>query len=637
MHSGGRTGRMDSKASLKLWSLGILPFLLWGASASAATQVTAIDFHGGTTPTLEISANGAIQVQKTESAQDQQVVLEIQGASIAKSVSRKLDTTSFPGPVSLVSPYTMPGGQSSRIVIQLRENAPVEMAQEDQKVTLRFGVSGVSSAPAEGAKLDAVPSDTAGTSETAQAPATAPVSETPAQTPPSAVDEVATSGTAAAGSSDKDSPESKMDQFLETRDTRQFIGRPISLQVRDAEVNDILRMIGEASGFNIVIGEAVRGTLSLSLTNVPWDQVLDLVLSTMKLGAERSNNVLRIDTLANITAQRQAELQAKQAAEANAQKVTRIFPISYADINELQQSIASFAAGRTPTGQADTTSVIVRADTRTNSLIVQATPETVERVRKLIKLLDTQTPQVLIEAKVVQASENFSRNISGSLGIATQRNFASIAGGDPSQALVATASTSSGTSIFGMQPVVGFLPGVTRLNAVLTIAESESEVKVITQPRVVVLNKKAANIVQTTPIRIDVTTVNQGVTVVTPQQINANISMGVTPTVTNDGSVLLDLRLQRDVPDASGQPIVANRNITTNVIVDSGSTLVVGGIYTQDNVKSDQGLPFLRKIPIIGYFFGAKQNSNVRSELLFFVTPKVLNQQDAGLENAAST
>lgn len=627
---------MDSKGLLKFSCLASL-FLFTATGAFAATQITAIDFHGGATPTLEVSANGPIQVQKTDNSQDQQVVLEIQNASIAKSVSRKLDTSSFPGPVSLVSPYTAPGGQGSRIVIQMRESVPVEMSQTDQKITLRFGVSGVTSTGDSASKLDTVPADTV-SPNAASTPTSSPESATPADaTAEQKTDIAPAAGTAAAGSTEKDSPETKMDQFLETRDSRQFIGRPISLQVRDADVNDILRMIGEASGFNIVIGEAVRGTLSLSLSNVPWDQVLDLVLSTMKLGAERSNNVLRIDTLANITAQRQAELQAKQAAEANAQKITRIFPISYADIADLQTSLTAFAAGRNASGQADTTSVVIRADTRTNSLIVQATPETVERVRKLIKLLDTQTPQVLIEAKVVQASENFSRNISGSLGVATMRNFASVAGGDPAADLVATASSNAGTSVLGLRPVVGFLPGVTRLNAVLTLAESESEVKVITQPRVVVLNKKAANIVQTTPIRIDVTTVNQGVTVVTPQQINANISMGVTPTVTNDGSVLLDLRLQRDVPDASGQPIVANRNINTNVIVDSGSTLVVGGIYTQDNLKSNQGLPFLRKIPLIGYFFGEKRDSNVRSELLFFVTPKILNQQDAGLENASSS
>jgi type IV pilus assembly protein PilQ len=349
--------------------------------------------------------------------------------------------------------------------------------------------------------------------------------------------------------------------------------------------------------------------------------------------------VLRIETLENLTRQKQQELQARIASEMSAQRITRIFPISYARINELATILQSFAVPRVQGAQGgtpDTNAIVIQSDQRTNSLIVQGTPETVERIRKLIQLLDTQTPQVMIEAKIVEASERFSRSLGGSMGLATGRSFASFNGGDPSAVLQAQAST-GGSALFGSAPVVGFLPGVQRLNALLSISESENETKIITSPRVVVLNRQAANITQTQPVLINVLTINNGVQTVTPQQLNANISLNVTPTVTNDGSVLLDLNLQRDVPTGGGQPTIANRNMKTSVIVDSGSTLVVGGIFSNDEINSESGMPFLRKIPIIGTLLGDKQKSTARSELFFFVTPKILNQSESGLQTGSNT
>lgn len=185
-----------------------------------------------------------------------------------------------------------------------------------------------------------------------------------------------------------------------------------------------------------------------------------------------------------------------------------------------------------------------------------------------------------------------------------------------------------------MSPSLSFIPGVSRLNALLNLGESENQVKVISSPKTVVINKEKASIVQGTPVLVPGTTTVAGVgTVPTTTVQNANLSLNVKPTVTNDGGVLMDLTVTRDIPFqlSGGNTAVANRNINTIVLVDSGATLVIGGIYTMTVTHSSSGFPVLRKIPILGALFGSDSDETDRSELFIFLTPRILNTKEAGL------
>lgn len=642
--------------------------LLMLPGLALAAKVTSINFNSSDSASeIQISSDAPITFDKQENANDKQIIIDLKDATLSSAASRKMDTSSFDSKVMLVSPYKVDTG--SRVVIQLRDMASADVTQNGNVIKISVPNAGSAASPSTPQAATSDASNTAANSATdmpppdqAAAPAPGPSSS---GMPEAQVGTTSTTPEAQAQAAQTVGIKDKLDDFIESRESRRFVGKPITLKVRDADLVDVFRLIADTSGFNIIVGDDVKGKVTLSLEDVPWDQALDVILQTQKLGAERSANLLRIVTLANLTSEKQAELAAQQATEASAPRVTRVFPVNYAKLDDLTTILKKFVgAPETPapgaTGAAavalapSTSTTVVQADARTNSIIVRATQENVERVHKLIQILDTQTPQVLIEGKVIEATEGFSKSIGGQIGFGKQNGngqyFSSFSGADPVDPLfsingsnaifpqggVQAGAAGSGGS-FGLSPQLAFLPGNLRLNALLNLSESENSVRVVSSPKAVVLDKEKANIVQSTPVlTLSVAqTANGPVSLPVVQQ--ANLSLDVTPTVTNEGSVLMQLSLSRDVPvslgSVNGQPssAVANRNVSTRVLVESGSTLVMGGIYTMDQTKNSSGFPVLRKIPILGALFGNDSETTTRSELFFFITPRILNLKESGI------
>jgi type IV pilus assembly protein PilQ len=589
-------------------------YFLFHSWAQAAVTITGVNFNGAVNPSeISIEADGPIVFDKQESAEDKQVILEIKGATINDLASKTIDTSSFDSNISMISPYQVQGqSEIVRVVIQLRGpgTADVIPGQNSLKITIPN------------------PKDSSSSAATSQ------------------------------------TPKSPLDEFTQNKETQKFSGKPVTLQIRDGDVEDVLRLIGEASGFNVIIGDDVKGKVTLSLVDVPWDQALDVVLQTMHLGADRSNNILRVGTLTNLTAEKSAELSASKAAQAAMPRITRVFPVSYARLSDLQGLLAKFASGGASTGSSGGSlgstggggsagsldSSIVQLDERTNSIVVRDTMENLDRMRKLIEILDTQTPQVMIEAKVIEATEGFSKSLTGSLGFGGTGDtsaFGSFAGANPLDPLIGTPGVfSAGSAItslsnaagslngtFGLSPSVSFLPGISRLNAVLSWGESENQLKIVSSPKTVVLNKEKANIIEGTPVLVPGTTTQNGITVPANTVQSANVSLEVKPIVTNDGSILMELSVSKDVPVNLGSGLggIGTRNIKTTVLVESGSTLVIGGIYTMQTDHTSSGFPILRKLPIIGALFGSENESTNRSELFIFITPRILNARESGL------
>ncbi len=576
---------------------------------AAAGRITSIDFRQADGKSLvEITSDSPLAFVKQENQADKQVILEIQDAKLSRAALRRLDTSSFPGAVSLVSPYQ--AGDQARVVVQLRNSAGTSVVQEGN--VLRLSVAdGASSDRAQASASAAEPAPSA--TEAGETASTRTADELMALEEASSKPAPKASTPATLRAEEK-----ALDDFIQSRSQRKFIGKPITLQVRDMDLGDFFQLIGEASGFNVIVGSEVQGKVTLSLQDTPWDQALDLVLSSRQLGAERRNNVLRVTTLSNLTSEKQAELAARRASEAAAPRITRIFPISYATLADLSNVFQRFGSS-----SGDTSGTVVQTDERTNSIIVRDTAENIERMRKLIELLDTQTPQVLIEAKVVEAKESGSKAISGSLsfGGAGTTGVTSLAGtlGSISQA------QTGGTFSFGFG-------NRARIDAQLDIAESQSLTRTVSSPKTVVLNKESASIIAGTPVLINTTSQTISGPIATQTVVTANLSLNVKPTVTNDSGVLLDITVQRDaVVPAGNTSAVAPRNLKTKVLVDSGSTLVIGGIYTSSSLETEGGIPFFRKIPIIGALFGAETKTDERTELFIFITPRILNQKEAGL------
>lgn len=581
---------------------------------AAAGRITSIDFRQADGKSLvEITSDAPLAFVKQENQADKQVILEIQDAKLSRAALRRLDTSSFPGAVSLVSPYQ--AGEQARVVVQLRNNAGTSVVQDGN--VLRLSVA--DGASSDRAQVSAsAPEPAPAPSDSGETASTRTADELLAQEEPASkpAPKVSTPATLRA-------EEKALDDFIQSRSQRKFIGKPITLQVRDMDLGDFFQLIGEASGFNVIVGSEVQGKVTLSLQDTPWDQALDLVLSSRQLGAERRNNVLRVTTLSNLTSEKQAELAARRASEAAAPRVTRIFPISYATLADLSNVFQRFGSS-----SGDTSGTVVQTDERTNSIIVRDTAENIERMRKLIELLDTQTPQVLIEAKVVEAKESGSKAISGTFSFGGSGTSNSLTG---TLGSLAGGISTGGNFGFGQSLNFGIGNG-SRIDAQLNITESQSLTRTVSSPKTVVLNKETASIVAGTPVLISTTTSTISGPIATQTVVTANLSLSVKPTVTNDSGVLLDVTVQRDtVVQADTTSAVAPRNLKTKVLVDSGSTLVIGGIYTSSSLESEGGIPFFRKIPIIGALFGSETKADERTELFIFVTPRILNQKEAGL------
>lgn len=599
---------MDSKQVRPGTGMGwvVCGLLALSCGQALGAQVESIEYRDlGNAAEIQIRSDEPLQYESQNNTADNQVVLTLKGARLGQRAGRRLDTSSFDGPVSLISPFKG-DGLDSRVVVQLKSFVEPQINAEGNLLRLVL--------PKAAQSAQAAPA----------APQAAPQ---------------------AAGS---EAGNTNLDQFMESQSTKRFSGRPVTIQVRDAELADVLRLIAEASGFNILVGEGVGGKVTLSLVDVPWDQALDVILTSRRLGGERKNNILRITTLANLAQEKEEQLRAKLATERSAPRVTRVFPISFADIKELQTTLKAFSENNATvlsgSSSATSSAASIQLDARTNSLIVQDTFENLEKFRKLVELLDTPTPQVLIEAKVVEASEDFNKSIKGALnfsrinaegrGLGGAINIlpnATLNSGLTGTLSDATAGLTSKGGAIGYSPSMAFLPNLNRLNLLLGMEESEENAKVVSSPKLVVLNKKTAKILKGTPTTVETTTVGSAGTTITRSIVQANLSLDVTPTVTNSGSVLMTLKISRDTILNS---TVAPRNIETEVLVDSGSTLVIGGIYSTDESKSSNGFPVLRDLPVIGWLFGGRSSSRQRSELFIFVTPKILSGKSEGLISA---
>lgn len=605
-----RNDSIPKNTSRILIFLGILTF---SPSVFATTKISRVEFFGKSSPhQLVVVGDGPIEFEKIENPADKQVIFEIKNARLSnENASRRLDTSSFNSKVSLISPYNVDGKNAVRIIVQMREVADISTVAEGSR--LYVGIDGAadpnifrtspgSSAVGKNGKYPT--SDKVRTSTSA---------------------EVAPAAT----------PEGRIDQFLEANQTKKYLGRHITLQVKDADIVDVFKLIGETSGFNMVIGSDVTGKVSLSLVDVPWDLALDTILTTNKLGAERTGNILRVASLGTLTQEKTAQQAAKTAAENSAPRITRIFPLSYATGPSLLPVLSRFGGGQAgAVGAAARDTIIL--DDRTNSLIIQDTSDNLERMAKIIKLLDRQTPQIQIEAKIIVASETFSKSLGGNFGITSVPAFGSMGGsflqGLASSVVPGSPGTPSdvGGNSLGMNLNISALANL-RLSAVLSLAEKEGKTRVVSSPRTVVLNKQSASIVQSQPVLVPVTVQNpaNGGSIISTEVKSANLSLNVTPTVTNDGNVVMKLTVANDASQdlGNGQTGISNRNINTEVVVESGSTIAIGGIYTMNETTGETGLPFLRKLPIIGTLFGNESKQVGRSELFIFVTPRILNEE----------
>jgi type IV pilus assembly protein PilQ len=443
---------------------------------------------------------------------------------------------------------------------------------------------------------------------------------------------------------------------------KEYTGERLTLNFQDIDVRSVLQLLADTSGQNIVVSDSVTGNLTLRLQNVPWDQALDIVLRTKGLDKRRQDNVIIIGPTAELASREKAELAARKEVQELSPVRTEFMQVNYAKVADLMKLIRPTGAGAAGGGGKNTmlsTRGTLSIDERTNTLLVQDTAENLADIRRLVQTLDVPVKQVLIEARIVVVSDTFERDLGARFGVTSAQKsgsngLLSITGnGAGADTMTQSAITNLQAAAGKVTPVatpildnryqvnlpaantngsigISLLGGSYIVDLELSAAQNEGKSETISSPRVITANQKQASIMQGVEIPYQ-ESASSGAT--TTQFKNAVLSLKVTPLITPDNRVILDLDISDDtvgaqVTSATGGsvPSIDTRSIITQVLVNDGQTVVLGGILDTTKSKSANKVPFLADIPILGNLFKSTIDINNKTELLIFITPKILRE-----------
>lgn len=542
------------------------------------------------------------------------VLIDVKKAALAVGQERTLDVSAFPGPIRQVDAYTI--GSDSRIVARLREKVNVTSFQSGNVLTLNFE------------PMDLVAA--------------------------------------------RKKMGIKGEQLA-------YTGKKVSFDFKDIDIRNALKLIAEMSNLNIIMSDDVSGTLTMRLIDVPWDQALDLILSARGLGKKKEGNVMRVAPVEVLQKEAEARKQMLKSVEDVDPLVTEFIELGYASVNDVKtileggsvkstlENLQNPQQGASTTGLATTGAATetttaggggvqqlqllsergsILMDERSNTLIITDTQERINNIKRLINAIDKPLKQVMIEARIVEASDEFERN----LGIRWGGTYNDPAG--PRRFGHQVQGSASGTNLVDL-PVTGgvagsggavsyslsTLSGVLNLDLELQAAESEGKVKIISNPRVFTSNLQEAIIEQDQQIPFQTVSVTGGATTTASTLESSKLTLKVTPQITADNRIIMDLIVNKDTPtksalSATGDPVITKKTVQTKLTVGNGETVVLGGIYTRDVEQSTKGVPLLKDIPLLGLLFKNKSRKDNRTELLIFITPKIVGGESQEISSA---
>jgi len=403
-------------------------------------------------------------------------------------------------------------------------------------------------------------------------------------------------------------------------DEARYRGKKISLNLVDADVKQVFRLFHEISGLNFVVDPGVEGRVTIVVDNVPWDQALDIILSNNGLDKQYENNVVRIATTQRLAQEAASRRQLKEAKELEVEPITITRTLSYAKSRDVERVIRD--------GGILSTRGKVIVDERTNTLIISDIPKKVEPLDQLISTLDSETPQVMIEARIVETSREFVQDFGvvwgmnaiadASRGTATGLQFPHNASMKYGLNLPGGGGASALNFKFG-----NVIDSFT-LDFTLNALETEGRGRILSSPKIATQNNERAEIEQ--GVRIPI--VNTTATEINVEFVSASLRMAVTPQITAEGTIILDVQVENNSPDFVNRvgttPPINTQRAQTKVLINDGGTTVIGGIFTVNESRSESGVPWFRKIPVFGWLFKARNITNENRELLIFITPKIM-------------
>jgi type IV pilus assembly protein PilQ len=599
--------------------------------------------------------------------------LRLDHTDLPDSLARNLDATEFLGPVKIISSYRDPAARTTvRIDVDLAEDVPNRIRLDGNRIYWDF-----QKAPETAPSLPAVvvPPPTvlfmparkvAGFCATlAQAAWRGQVTPPPYLVPPGSAPASGGETASSAAQTEKAAPAPGRASGghnapggggkYATLGKKRYTGRRIDLDFKGADIHNILRLLADVGQVNVVIADDVRGEVTIKMRDVPWDQALDVVLRSKGLGSVREGNLLRVAPLALLEKELEAEIaRQKQIAEVVPVE-TRLIGVSYAEAGDLMDKARDLLSPRGKISQ----------DHRTNTLIVSDVAKNLQLIEDLVRNLDTQTSQVTIEARIVEANSNFQRQIGVQWG---GTGFADTAHGNPTGLVFPYNVGVGGGADDGSSPLGGLVPGprtgtgasgspnflvnmpapaglgtgsaigltlgsvagAFNLNLRLSAMEATGQVRILSSPRITTMDNVEATISQGVSIPVSVVSAMGAQT----QFVDARLSLSVKPHVTNEGTIALVINVTRNEPDfvntgARGDPSIQKKEARTTMLVRDGDTAVIGGIYTRNTGLSNARVPFFSDIPVLGWFFRNRKENDNRSEFLVFITPRIANRARA--------
>jgi len=522
------------------------------------------------------------------------VTLTVKNAGLSKHLQRSLETKSFISPVLRITPLLVKTrkGTDTKIRIAMRVVAPYEFRQEGDVYFVDF------KNPA-GITADKLPAAILDTRSQTYSNGSAKDTELASELMPVSDSSVRSTATG-----------------------RGYKGRKVTLEFADAEVRKIFQLLSEVSNKNFVLGDDVTGTISIKLVNVPWDQALDIILDTKNLDKREDGNIIIIKGKGKFKSQAEEEQELKKALTKAIELKSEIYNINYSDIASIVTQLNNLKTDRGTIAQ----------DARTNKIIVKDIPQVLDDMRKLIVQLDVPEKQVMIEARIVEASSTFTRSLGVNWGLHYRDGSASFLGinqldtsfgGQASTPPPLTGLSGNPGSAMGIS--FGTLTSNIQLDLRLNAAASAGLIKIVSTPKVATLNNKTAKITQGQQVPYTSSTSDK----VETKFVEAALSLEVTPHINANGTIGMKIDAKNDsvgtVPSGSTAPSINKKQATTEMLLRDGETTVIGGIYVDSDTESDDGVPYLMDIPFLGKLFKSNNKTKVKTELLIFITPRILN------------
>ncbi|MEJ2899939.1 type IV pilus secretin PilQ family protein [Acinetobacter sp. NS-4] len=448
---------------------------------------------------------------------------------------------------------------------------------------------------------------------------------------------------------------------LKPKAANAYTGKKISLDFQDIEVRRVLQLLADFTGINMVTADSVQGNITLRLKDVPWDQALDIILKTKNLDKRRNGNVIWIAPVSELIKAEEEEAKAIAQSVKLAPIQTEYLKLSYAKVTDIEKLItetkqSNNSGGGSSGGRSNDNSGetllsprgSISVDARTNTLIINDTAQNIDKVRKMVDLLDVAVKQVMVEARIVRATTDFTKEMGVKWGILSQginQNSDLLVGGSdttlwdlktpsddgkytiqrPQNLNVDLGVTSQGASriAFGLISLSDFM-----LDLELSALQADGYGEVISTPKVLTADKQAAKVASGTQIPYQSSQGGGANAVSTTSFVDATLSLDVTPSITPDGKIQMLLQIKNDSvgnPTPTGQYTINKNEINTNVLVENGETIVLGGIFEQQTANTQTKVPFLGDLPYVGRLFRKDVKKDNKSELLIFVTPRIVD------------